>query len=155
MSFERLSITRFIESRSLALQGKGLRLVASHVQALAQDIRARLDIDGPDIPENFNPVRSLMALAIENTPHEMQDLLKPGRKKTEIEHLRHASIWAASKRFGLGIGKIARLVGCDHSSIANSIEQGEALREHSEEFRELTEMLLCAHQSCPHCHHKI
>lgn len=155
MSFERLSISRFIDQRALALQGKGMRLVASYVQAIAQDVRNRFDIAGPDLPLGEKPAKALLRLALEGSGFEMQDALRKSRKPDDVTRFRHAAIWAAEKRFGLTPGQMAKQLECDQASVRNSIEQGEILRERDEDFRELTDTLLCAAPRCPHCNHQI
>lgn len=155
MSFDRLQIAAFLDKRAVKMQGQGQRLVATHLQAAAQDIRSKLDLEGPDPIDNEDAVRGLLRIAVENTPYEMQDILPGGGKQTELVRLRHGAIWAAAQRFNLENATLARRLGCDRTGIAYAIERAEYYREREPDFKEFTDSLLLAAPRCPHCHHSL
>lgn len=155
MSFERLQIAAFLDRRAVKLQARDLRIVASHMQAAAQDIRSKMDLAGPDLPDEDDPIRVLMRIAAENTQWGVQDIMPGGGKVAELVRLRNAVLWSAKQRFGMSNAHIARRLGCDRTTVVHSIQRAEYYREREQDFRELCDSLLCAAQRCPHCHHTI
>jgi chromosomal replication initiation ATPase DnaA len=65
-------------------------------------------------------------------------------RSDSVFRARAAVCWVADKTTGLGVARLGRLLGRDHSSIIHAIARAEAMRASDDDFREATVIMVAA-----------